>query len=153
MQVEVPTYDDETYEKHLTHPEWSKDETDHLFEVYRECNGKWPVVVDHYTYGDGSTRTMEDLKARFYRTSATLLQLRIPQTSMTTPEYSLWDMLDKFKPEQEKNRKELVLAHLTRRQNDADEEAVLLSELQRIMLNQATVDGEREVRHAPVFLL
>ena len=144
VQPELPTYDDETYEKHLTHSEWSKGETDYLIDVYRECNGKWPVIVDHYSYVDRSDRTMEDLKSRFYNISATLLQLSTPITSMTAPEYSLFETLSNFNPAQEMSRKKLAEGHLQRRQNEVDEESVLLSELQRIMLNQANLDSERE---------
>lgn len=145
VQPEVPTYDDETYEKHLTHQEWTKDETDYLVDVYRECNGKWPVVVDHYSFTEGTTRSMEELKSRFYGISATLLQLRTPITSMTAPEYTLFETLSNFNPKQEASRKQLAEGHLFRRQQEVDEESVLLSELQRIMLNQATTETEREV--------
>ena len=138
-------YDDETYEKQLTHSEWSKEETDYLVDVYRECHGKWPVIIDHYTYDGGSDRSMEDLKSRFYSISATLLQLNSPITSMTAPEYTLYETLSTFNPAQEASRKKLAEGHLLRRQNEVDEESVLLSELQRIMLNQASVDSEREV--------
>ena len=88
---------------------------------------------------------MEDLKSRFYTVSATLLQLNTPITSMTAPEYSLYETLSNFNAGQEISRKKLAEGHLQRRQNEVDEESVLLSELQRIMLNQATTDSEREV--------
>jgi DNA methyltransferase 1-associated protein 1 len=90
---------------------------------------------------------MEELKSRFYSISATMLQLNTPISSMTAPEYNLYDMLSKFNPAQETSRKKLAEGHLYRRQNEVDEESVLLSELQRIMLNQASVDNEREVCH------
>ena len=146
VQPDVPTYDDETYEKHLIHQEWSKEETDYLIDIYRECSGKWPVIVDHYWYDGGSgERSMEDLKSRFYGVSAALLQLNTPITSMTAPEYNLFETLQNFNAAQEASRKKLAEGHIYRRQNEVDEETVLLSELQRIMLNQATLDNEREV--------
>ena len=147
VQPDVPTYDNETYERHLTHQDWTKEETDYLVEVYRECNAKWPVIMDHYSYADNSNRSMEELKQRLYKISATLLQLNTPITSMTAPEYSLYETLSNFNPAQEVSRKKLAEGHLYRRQNEVDEESVLLSELQRIMLNQASVDNEREVQH------
>ncbi|SMQ55623.1 unnamed protein product [Zymoseptoria tritici ST99CH_3D7] len=138
--VTAPTYDDETYEKHLTDSDWTKEETDELVELYRSCNGKWVVIADHYP-GD---RTMEALKARFYTISANLLQLTTPITSMTTTDYSLYETLTTFNPEQETSRKKLAEGHLYRRANEVDEETVLLGELQRIMLNQASLDSARE---------
>ena len=144
VALEVPQYDAETYEKHLTHAEWTKEETDYLIEAYREGNGKWPVVVDRYGYSDPPNRSMEDLKARFYGISATLQQLHTPVTSMTNAEYALYQTLSNFNAGQEVSRKKLAEAHLKRRQNEVDEEGILLSELQRIMLNQATLENERE---------
>lgn len=144
VQAAVPEYDDEQYEKHLTSNEWTKDETDYLMETYRECNGKWPVIIDHYEFGGGAERTMEDLKARFYSVSAAMLSLATPITSMTGADYAQYEMLSHFNPAQEASRKKLAEGHLYRRANEVDEETVLLGELQRIMLNQATVDSQRE---------
>lgn len=93
---------------------------------------------------------MEDLKARFYSLSATLLQLNTPITSMTAPEYTMFETLSNWNAAQEISRKKLAEGHLQRRQNEVDEESVLLSELQRIMVNQAAVDNDRDVR--PMFL-
>lgn len=143
IDLAVPEYDEEKYEKHLTHAEWTKEETDYLIELYRECNAKWPVIIDRYEFG-GPERTMEDLKARFYSVTATLLQLATPITSMTATDYSLYEMLTTFNPAQETSRKKLAEGHLYRRANEVDEETVLLGELQRIMLNQATLDTQRE---------
>lgn len=143
VQVEIPEYDDEIYEEHLRHDDWTKAETDYLVETYRECNGKWPVVWDHYEYED-KTRSMEDLKARFYKVSAQLLQLKTPIQSMGTAEFDLYNTLNTFDPAKEESRKSLAKGHLYRKANEVDEETVLLGELQRIMVNQATLDGQRE---------
>ncbi|CZT20305.1 uncharacterized protein RCC_06164 [Ramularia collo-cygni] len=143
-RVPVPTYDAEVYEAHLTSSDWSKEETDYLVQVYGDCHGKWPVIADHYEFEGGSPRSMEELKSRFYTLSASLLQLATPITSMTTTDYSLYEMLSSFNAEQETSRKKLAEGHLYRRANEVDEETVLLGELQRIMLNQASLDNQRE---------
>jgi DNA methyltransferase 1-associated protein 1 len=140
--VEVPSYDDETYETSLKNDDWTKEETDHLMDVYQECCGKWPVVVDHYSMG--KERSMEDLKARFYSISAKLLSLATPITSMTAADYARYEILSTFNASQETSRKKLAEGHLYRKTAEVDEETVLLGELQRIMLNQATLDNERE---------
>lgn len=141
VEPSVPNYDDETYEKHLADPNWTKDETQYLVDTYRQCSGKWPVIIDRYEAPD---RTMEDLKMRFYQISATLLQIATPISSMTTPEYSMYETLTKFNPSQEASRKRLAEGHLLRRQNEVDEEAVLLAELQRIMANQKSLEESRD---------
>ncbi len=143
VHVETPSYDDEVYENNLTHNEWTKDETDYLMSVYREANGKWPIIVDRYDY-EGSTRSMEDLKSRFYTVSATVLRLQTPISSMTASDFTLYETLSKFNPKQEASRKQLAEGHLYRGRHEVDEESVLLNELQRIMLQQATIENERE---------
>ncbi len=142
VQVKVPVYNDEVYSSHLTNEDWTKDETDHLIEVYRDANGKWPVIADRYD--GGRERTMEELKARFYSVSAIMLSLTTPIHSMTGPQYALYDTLQKFDPSKEASRKKLAEGHLQRKQQEVDEETVLLGELQRIMLHLAQLDSERE---------
>lgn len=140
---EVPTYTPELYEKDLTDPSWTKDETDYLMETYQECSGKWPVIIDRYE--SERPRTMEDLKARFYFISSRILSHQTPISSMTGPEYDLYETLKSFDPHREGSRKKLAEGHLSRSRSEVDEETVLLGELQRIMLHQSTLDAEREV--------
>ncbi|KAF2769595.1 hypothetical protein EJ03DRAFT_336084 [Teratosphaeria nubilosa] len=142
VAVTTPTYDSETYDAHLTHQDWTKDETDYLMNLYRDCYGKWPVIADGYTFN--AQRSMEDLKSRFYTVQATLLALQTPITSMTGPEYELYNMLKTFDPLKEASRKKLAEGHIKRLRTEVDEETVLLGELQRIMLNQASLDADRE---------
>ncbi|KAK5133936.1 hypothetical protein LTR08_007056 [Meristemomyces frigidus] len=142
VQTPVPTYDDHVYAQHLTHPDWTQADTDYLITTYRDCNGKWPVIIDHYDAD--LPRTMEELKARFYSISATLLAIETPMTAMTASEYAAYDVLKSFDPAKEASRKKLAEGHLRRPRIEVDEETVLLSELQRIMLHQATIDSERE---------
>lgn len=140
---EVPSYTPELYEKDLVDPSWTKDETDYLMETYRECSGKWPLIIDRYE--SERPRTMEDLKARFYFISSRILSHQTPISSMTGPEYDLYETLKSFDPQKEASRKKLAEGHLSRSRSEVDEETVLLGELQRIMLHQSTLDAEREV--------
>lgn len=145
VQVDAPAYDETTYEEaNLANPDWTKEETDYLVDVYRECYGKWPVIIDRYSYLDGPERSMEDLKSRLYFIQKSILELDTKREHMDQSQYQLWQTLDQFNPAQETSRKKLAEGHLYRRQTEVDEESVLLSELQRIMLTQATTDSERE---------
>lgn len=144
VSAPVPTVDNEVFEKNLANGDWTQQETDTLLATYSECNGKWPIIADQYHHDGGPERSMEDLKARFYSIQANLLQLNTPITSMTATEYSLYELYSNFNPAQETSRKKLAEGHLYRRANEVDEETVLLGELQRIMLNQATLDSQRE---------
>lgn len=145
IEVDTPSYDEDTYEKHLTSSEWTKSESDYLIDVYRECNAKWPVIIDRYAFENGPDRTMEELKSRFYHIAAKVLSLQTPIKEMSGADFALYNTMAQFDPRQEASRKKLAEGHLYRRQNEVDEESVLLAELQRIMLNQANLDSEREV--------
>lgn len=156
VQVEVPEYDEAVYEAHLKDDNWTKEETDYLVSLVKEYSQKWPVVVDRYEYSppphnDDSTQTqeakqrsMEDLKARYYTVSARALAQKTPIASMDGKQYSLYQTLTNFDPVKETERKELAGTHLKRSQAQVEEEAVLLSELQRIMINQQALENERK---------
>jgi len=141
VEPEVPDFDDAQYEDHLKDPNWTLEETRYLVNTYKECNGKWTVVIDRY---EKPERTMEDLKARYYSVSAVMLQLETPIQSMTAPQYKMYETLKDFNPKQETSRKRLAEGHLHRKKDEVDEEAVLLAELQRIMANQESLDNLRE---------
>lgn len=141
VKLEVPDFDEEVYDTHMTSESWTFEDTRHLVDLYRDCNGKWPIIIDRY---DGPDRTMEDLKARFFQVSAAVMQVATPISSMTKTDYDLYEMLLKFNPAQETSRKRLAEGHMQRRQAEVDEETVLLSELQRIMHNQQLLDATRD---------
>jgi DNA methyltransferase 1-associated protein 1 len=141
VEPEVPNFDDAQYEDHLKDPNWSLEETRYLVDTYKECNGKWTVIIDRY---EKPERSMEDLKARFYSVSAVMLQIETPIQSMTAPQYKMYETLKDFNPKQETSRKRLAEGHLHRKKDEVDEEAVLLAELQRIMANQESLDNLRE---------
>ncbi|KAK5147173.1 hypothetical protein LTR04_000906 [Oleoguttula sp. CCFEE 6159] len=154
-QIDVPTYDEATYNTHLQDPDWTKEETDYLVDLVKEYYRKWAVVVDRYDFQlrtatgqqatpPPSTRSMEDIKARYYAISAKVLSLHTPISSMTAPEFSLYEILTKFDPERETRRKELAELHLNRRRSEVEEEKTLLEELQRITLHQSKMQAERK---------
>ncbi|KAK4986651.1 swr complex subunit [Elasticomyces elasticus] len=149
VQVERPSYTEEVYTNHLQKDGWSKEETDYLMDLVSEYYQKWPVVHDRYEFrpSDHSdqpkARSLEDLKARYYYVSAILLRLTTPISSMNTAQYSLYETLTNFNPAEESSRKNLAAGHLTRTALEAQEEELLLKELQRIMLSQKQMEVER----------
>jgi DNA methyltransferase 1-associated protein 1 len=132
ISVDLPTFSDEEYDAHLRSEDWSREETDYLFEVVRDYSYRWAVIWDRYDYqpadkshltqetvngNDASqalaalpfappkTRTVEDLKARFYDISAKLMKLRIPEMQMDADQYALYETLSKFDPSLERSRR------------------------------------------------
>lgn len=170
IQVDLPTFTDEEYDAYLRSDDWSREETDYLFEVVRDYSYRWAVIWDRYDYqpshrshltqetvnGDASQalaalpfappkqRTVEDLKARFYQISAKLMKLRIPEMQMDAGQYTLYETLSKFNPELEGNRKLLAAALMNRSMDEVKEEEFLLAELQRINMAANRLDAERE---------
>ncbi|KAF2720833.1 hypothetical protein K431DRAFT_320853 [Polychaeton citri CBS 116435] len=146
VQVDSPTFTDEIYETRIQSDDWTKDDTELLCQLYKECAGKWPVVVDRWTDSGSSTpdRTLEQLKKRFYTVSATTMEMKTPQASMTGADFELFKTLQSYDPSRDAQRRQLAEGHMQRRQSEADEESVLLAELQKIMANQVSVDAERD---------
>jgi len=171
ISVDLPTFTDEEYEAHLRSEDWSREETDYLFGVVRDYSYRWAVIWDRYDYqpadkshltqeavngNDASqalaalpfappkTRTVEDLKARFYDISAKLMKLRIPEMQMDADQYALYETLSKFDPGLERNRKNLAAALMNRNMDEVKEEEFLLTELQRINMAANRLDAERE---------
>lgn len=43
----------------LIDKEWTKEETDYLFDLVKEYDLRWQVIADRYNYKGGKPRTME----------------------------------------------------------------------------------------------
>ncbi|PSN64062.1 hypothetical protein BS50DRAFT_576681 [Corynespora cassiicola Philippines] len=167
---DMPTFTDEEYNQYLRSDDWSREETDYLFDVIRDYSYRWAVIWDRYDYQPANKshlsdetlgndpsqalatmpfappkqRTVEDLKARFYEISAKLMKLRIPEVHMDADQYSTYEMLTKFEPQLERNRKNLAIALMNRSMDEVKEEEFLLAELQRINMAANRLDAERE---------
>ncbi|KAG6903468.1 hypothetical protein C0995_005491 [Termitomyces sp. Mi166 len=71
VSTNVFTYSQDEYTRFLEDKDWSKDETDYLFSVAREYDVRWFVVHDRYDFPGGVTRTLDDLKDRYYKRELT----------------------------------------------------------------------------------
>ena len=166
IKVDMPGFTDEEYDQYLRSDDWSREETDYLFEVVRDYSYRWAVIWDRYDYRPSQPipetannderalaampfapkkdRSLEDLKARFYNISAKLMKQRIPEVQMDADQYSTYEMLTKFDPVMERNRKMLAAALINRSMDEVKEEEFLLTELQRINMAANRLDAERE---------
>ncbi|PJF20014.1 hypothetical protein PSACC_00187 [Paramicrosporidium saccamoebae] len=68
-------YTDDVYETHLRCEDWSRKETDYLFDLCNQFNCRFVLVADRYNF-DGSLRSMEDMRERYYQVEAKLSSLR-----------------------------------------------------------------------------
>lgn len=168
---DMPTFTEEEYDAHLRSDDWSREETDYLFQMIEDYSYRWPVVWDRYDYQPSlishlpasqefpndmeqalatlpfappKSRSVEDIKARFYDISAKLMKLRIPEVQMDADQYATYEILTKFDPILERNRKTLASALMNRNMDEVKEEEFLLAELQRINMAANRLDAERE---------
>ncbi|KAI6383601.1 hypothetical protein MCOR25_000054 [Pyricularia grisea] len=161
VKVDVPQYNDDQYNSRLQSAEWTKEETDYLLELVRDFDLRWPLIWDRYDYkpaqaeGDttngtssavvplASTRSMEDLKARYYEVAAKMMAVQKPAQYMTNDEFQLYETMLKFDPVQETQRKKFAANCLTRTKEEAREEESLLLEVKRILARQERFNEER----------
>ena len=166
VKVDVPEYSDEQYRYNLTSNEWTKEETDYLFDLVRDFDLRWPLIWDRYDYkpelpngtagGEtngtdsntalvpaGNTRSMEDLKARYYEVAAKMMTIQKPVQYMTPAEANLYETMANFKPESEAQRKKLAEGFLSRSKEEAREEEALLIEVRRILARAEKFNQER----------
>jgi DNA methyltransferase 1-associated protein 1 len=164
VQVDVPSYEDEQYEKELKSEEWSKEETDYLMGLVRDFDLRWPVIWDRYEYTPGpppgaeadsqalvpevKPRSLEDLKARYYEVAAKMMAVHRPVQYMSQVEFSLHQLMSSFNPQQEILRKRFAEAAMSRSPEDRKEEENLLIELKRIMARTERLNEERKDLYA-----
>ncbi|KAI1371997.1 hypothetical protein F4677DRAFT_276711 [Hypoxylon crocopeplum] len=167
VQVDIPQYSDDQYNSNLTSKDWTKDETDYLFGLVKALDLRWPLIWDRYEYqpklpekatnGDGAedtdasmavvpapkTRTLEDLKARYYEVAAKMMAVQKPVQYMTQQEFALHEIMANFNPVSEAQRKKFAADSLSRSREEAQEEELLLIEVRRILARQERLNQER----------
>ncbi|KAI9930894.1 hypothetical protein ASPWEDRAFT_167150 [Aspergillus wentii DTO 134E9] len=159
IKAKVPKrYTDEEYNRHLKSDDWSRQETDYLMDIVEEYDLRWVVIADRYDYQPQALdaeanasalvpakryRTMEQMKARYYFVSASMLALEHPPSEMSEAEFDLHEKMMKFDPDRERARKELAALQLNRTADEVREEGILLEELKRITANEQNFISER----------
>nr|CAG8491170.1 11091_t:CDS:10 [Entrophospora candida]CAG8499899.1 1660_t:CDS:10 [Entrophospora candida] len=132
--INVEKYSDEEYNKYLIDKDWSKEETDYLFDMCKKYDLRFIVIHDRYDFPN-KTRTIEDLKDRYYSACKKILQIRpmIPGNPSDKGTMIALNSYDKAK--EELRKKNLCL--LYRRTNEQiKEEEELLEEYERIEQNE-----------------
>ncbi|KKA29538.1 hypothetical protein TD95_005202 [Thielaviopsis punctulata] len=150
VHVQLPQYSDDQYRLHLKSADWTKEETDYLLELAADFDLRWPLIWDRYDYTPtaensepAKTRTMEDMKARYYEVAAKMMATQKPVQYMTQPEQALYETMATFSPEKEKARKEFVGNSLARSKEEAREEELLLVEIKRVLARNERFNEER----------
>ncbi|KAF3936850.1 hypothetical protein ABW19_dt0205108 [Dactylella cylindrospora] len=142
IKINILEYSDAEYDAVLKDDDWSRQETDYLFNLIREWDLRWVVIVDRYEF-EGKTRTMEDLKARYYSVCRNVMEMRTPVTMMSPDEAALYNAMH-YNKEQEMERKRIVKTQLYRTPAEVENEQHLIAELRRIHDSHQQLLEERE---------
>ncbi|KAF8107006.1 hypothetical protein N665_0129s0074 [Sinapis alba] len=123
--VDVLKYTDDEYENHLTDPVWSKEETDQLFELCERFDLRFTVIADRFP----SSRTVEELKDRYYSVTRALLRARAQSPAELANHPLIKEPYDMTRDRERKRALSMVLSH-SRHQEKKDAE--ILAEAKRI---------------------
>lgn len=163
VRIDRPVYSDEQYDAHMKSDDWTKDETHYLVDLAYEFDLRWVVIADRYDYQPPQvaqdenamaittpikSRTMEDMKARYYQVAAIAMTLVNPLTSMSESEFAIHEKMTKFDPSLETKRKQFAEGMLSRSREEIQEEEILLSELKRIVRNEEKFMQDRQELYA-----
>ncbi|KAI9258936.1 hypothetical protein BDA99DRAFT_514573 [Phascolomyces articulosus] len=136
----VLEYTKEEYQQCLAEldNEWTKEETDYLLDLCQKYDLRFIVIADRYEYSRKS-RSIEDLKDRYYSVYRALLKYR--ETSSNETSIQQHYGFDKAK---ELERKEALEVLYSRTREQMEEEEALLVEVKRIEQEEARLTRERE---------
>ncbi|ODQ79297.1 hypothetical protein BABINDRAFT_162324 [Babjeviella inositovora NRRL Y-12698] len=121
---------------------WSFAETQYLFGLCEMYDLRWVVIHDRYEYE--TFRSMEDLKAQFYRLSAQILAKRAAETgSNDETTKATIEALNSFDKLKELNRKEYLTKLLSRSSAEIAEEESLVIEARKFEMSAKKMLTER----------
>lgn len=126
-QLQITTYTINEYNTHLrtNHTKWNKQQTDHLFDLAKRFDLRFVIMGDRWDKEMYGTKTVEDLKERYYEVIGILTKIR---GGANNPEKKVFV----FDSEHERKRKEQLKKLFDRTQKEIEEEQTLLNELKKI---------------------
>ncbi|XP_045160572.2 DNA methyltransferase 1-associated protein 1-like isoform X1 [Mercenaria mercenaria] len=127
-QPEVPVYSDLEYQQHLHDDNWTRQETDHLFDLCKRFALRFVVMNDRWDREKYADRSVEDLKERYYNICNKLVKVRAPQG--TEPKIRAFDA------DHERKRKSQLIKLFNRTTEQIEEEEKLIEELKKIELRK-----------------
>lgn len=143
-KLNIVTYTTNEYNTHLrtNQAKWTKAQTDHLFDLARRFDMRFVVMADRWDRANFGTKTVEDLKERYYEVVGILTKVNfyanfsmgqffmvfVSQTKGNNGEKKVFN----FDAEHERKRKDQMRKLFDRTQKDIEEEQMLLNELKKI---------------------
>ncbi|XP_027361164.1 SWR1-complex protein 4-like isoform X2 [Abrus precatorius] len=118
--VDVIKYTDEEYDKYLTDPMWTKEETNQLFDLCERFDLRFVIIADRFP----SSRTVEELKDRYYSVSRAILIARAPSSGDVAAHPLVKEPYNVSQEMERKRALSMVLSQ-TRQQERRDEEVLV----------------------------
>ncbi|KAE9593764.1 hypothetical protein Lal_00036312 [Lupinus albus] len=118
--VEIIKYTEEEYEKYLKDPMWTKEETDQLFDLCERFDLRFVVIADRFP----SSRTVEELKDRYYSVCRAILIARAPSPGHVATHPVVKEPYNVSQDIERKRALSMVLSQ-TRQQERRDEEVLV----------------------------
>ncbi|KAE9615892.1 putative transcription factor MYB-HB-like family [Lupinus albus] len=118
--VGIVKYTEEEYEKHLNDPMWTKEETDQLFDFCERFDLRFVVIADRFP----SSRTVEELKDRYYSVCRAILIARAPSSGDVAANPLVKEPYNVSQEIERKRALSMVLSQ-TRQQERRDEEVLI----------------------------
>ncbi|CAR29531.1 hypothetical protein ZYGR_0AD02130 [Zygosaccharomyces rouxii] len=155
VHLRIPSFDKETYESFMANnipneelikkedsgtssqedtDDWEYEEVDYLFQLCRKYDLRWFVIQDRYNYG--RSRTLEELKEKFYKVCQRYFVAKSPNDP-------LLPSLD-FPKEKELERKKYLQRLLARSAAEIAEEEALIVESRKFEMAAKKTLNERE---------
>lgn len=135
--VDVVKYTDEEYEKYLTDPMWTKEETDQLFDLCQRFDLRFVVIADRFP----SSRSVEELKNRYYSVSRAILVARAPSPGDVSGHPLV---KEPYNVTQEIERKRALSMVLSQTKQQERKDAEVLAEAKRITESRIVARGAEE---------
>ncbi|GAV65867.1 hypothetical protein CFOL_v3_09381 [Cephalotus follicularis] len=123
--VNVVKYTDEEYDKYLVDSMWSKEETDQLFDLCERFDLRFIVIADKFPL----SRTVEELKDRYYSVSRAILIARAPSHADVSGHPLVKDA---YNISQEKERKRALCMVLSQTKQQERKDVEVLAEAKKI---------------------
>ncbi|KAJ6319995.1 hypothetical protein OIU78_015398 [Salix suchowensis] len=135
--VDAVKYTEEEYEKYLTDPMWTKEETDQLFDLCERFDLRFVVIADRFT----SSRSVEELKDRYYNVSRAMLIARAPSPGDVSGHPLV---KEPYNSSQETERKRALSMVLSQTKHQERKDTQVLAEAKRIAESRMTALGTEE---------
>lgn len=126
--VQIPSYTDSEYQQHLHLDSWTRAETDHLMDMCRRFDLRFIVIHDRWDRATFPTRSVEDLKERYYTICNLLGKVRT--SSSQDSKIRVYDS------DHERKRKEQLRRLFDRTPEQIEEEQTLINELRKIEMRK-----------------